>query len=106
MTMLSRDQIMQALRQVIDPELGINIVDLGLVYAVDIEDSRVHVRMTVTTPGCPMAFYLIRAAEAAVRDAVPDAENVEVELVWEPPWDPSRLSDAARAQLGWKYRDS
>lgn len=98
--MPTRDQVINALRQVNDPELGINIVDLGLVYDVDIENSGVHVKMTLTTPGCPLTFYLVGMAEAAIRQALPDIEKVETELVWEPPWDPSRMSEAAKIQLG------
>lgn len=98
--MPTRDQVINALRQVNDPELGINIVDLGLVYDVDIENSGVHVKMTLTTPGCPLTFYLVGMAEAAIRQALPDIEKVEIELVWEPPWDPSRMSEAAKIQLG------
>lgn len=99
--MPTRDQILHALAQVNDPELGINIVDLGLVYAVDVEDSIVHVKMTLTTPGCPLTYYLTEMAEAAIRQALPDTEQVEIELVWEPPWDPSKMSDAAKRKLGW-----
>jgi len=98
--MPTRDQVINTLRQVNAPELGINIVDLGLVYDVDIENSNVHVKMTLTTPGCLLTFYLVGMAEAAIRQVLPDIEKVETELVWEPPWDPSRMSEAAKIQLG------
>ena len=101
MVMPNRDQVINALRQVNDPELGINIVDLGLVYDVDIENSGVHVKMTLTTPGCPLTSYVVGMAEAAIRQAFPDLEKVELELVWEPPWDPSRMSEAAKIKLGF-----
>ena len=98
--MPNRDQVINVLRQVDDPELGINIVDLGLIYDVEIENSSVHVKMTLTTPGCPLTSYLVGIAEAAIRQALPDIEKVELELVWEPPWDPSRMSEAAKIKLG------
>jgi metal-sulfur cluster biosynthetic enzyme len=98
--MPTRDQIIHALRQVNDPELGINIVDLGLVYDVVVKNSGVHIKMTLTTPGCPLTFYLTGMAEAAIRQTLPDVEKVEIELVWEPPWDPSRMSEAAKKRLG------
>ena len=91
--------IRDALRTVIDPELGVNIVDLGLVYRVEIEAPRVRVEMTMTSPACPLGDYLKGLVEAAVKAAVPGVEHVEVALVWEPPWDPERMSDEARRQL-------
>ncbi|MCB9556597.1 MAG: metal-sulfur cluster assembly factor [Deltaproteobacteria bacterium] len=89
----------QALRLVIDPEVGINIFDLGLVYAIDFSDARVDVRMTMTTRACPLGSLLTANAEAAIRAALPNLEQVDVALVWEPPWTPQRMSDAARQQL-------
>lgn len=100
--MPNQDQVINALRQVSDPELGINIVDLGLVYDIDIENSVVHVKMTLTTPACPLTFYLTGMAENAIRQALPDVEKVEIELIWEPPWEPSRMSEAAKKKLGWR----
>jgi metal-sulfur cluster biosynthetic enzyme len=98
--MPNRDQVINALRQVNDLELGINIVDLGLIYDVDIKNSCVHIKMTLTTPGCPLTSYVVGMAEAAIRQALPDIEKIELELVWEPPWDPSRMSEAAKIKLG------
>ena len=97
---IDKEQVLDALRQVIDPELGINIVDMGLIYGIEIQGDRVHVKMTLTTPGCPMSAPLVAMADAAIREGVPEAETVEIELVWEPPWDPSRLSEAAKKRLG------
>jgi metal-sulfur cluster biosynthetic enzyme len=97
--MVTRDDVLGALREVIDPELGLNIVDLGLVYRVEIENGRVHVTMTATSAACPLSGYLASAAETAVRQRVPEAEAVEVEMVWDPPWHPGMVSEAARRQL-------
>ena len=89
-----------ALRTVIDPELGINLVDLGLVYRVTVTDGIAYVTLTVTTPACPIGGYL----EDQVRWAVLRLDGIlgaEVEVVHEPPWTPARMSDEARRLLGW-----
>jgi metal-sulfur cluster biosynthetic enzyme len=98
--LVDRQQIMDALRQVVDPELGVNIIDLGLVYDVDVQNSEVRVRMTLTTPGCPLMGPMLGMAEAAIQQAVPEVTSVKIELVWDPPWDPSKMSAAAKRQLG------
>lgn len=97
----SKDVILAALKEVYDPEIGINIVDLGLVYDVDIDNAHVLVTMTLTTPGCPLHDSLIGAVDEAVRIFVPTANSVEVRLVWEPRWSPDRISQAGRRELGW-----
>jgi metal-sulfur cluster biosynthetic enzyme len=94
--------VRDALRLVIDPELGVNVVDLGLVYRVDVADRDVRVALTMTTPACPLGDALVAEAEEAIRTRVPDAARVQVELVWDPPWSPSMMSDAARERLGWR----
>ena len=91
--------VWQTLRQIIDPELGCNIVDLGLIYEVVLEGAHVRVAMTLTSPGCPMGGILIAAAESALRE-MPGIADAEVRLVWEPPWSVARMSPAAREQLG------
>ena len=96
----STDRIREALGQVIDPELGINIVDLGLVYAIETDGLRVRVAMTMTTPACPLGDYLKDLVDTEVRQRVPGIEQVDVELVWDPSWDPARMSEAARRQPG------
>jgi metal-sulfur cluster biosynthetic enzyme len=88
-----------ALREVPDPELGCGIVDLGLVYGLIIDGGKVGVQMTVTTPGCPMAGAITSGVEAAVWK-IPGVSDVSVEIVWEPPWHPSMMSEAARRQVG------
>lgn len=91
--------VLQTLRQVIDPELGCNIVDLGLVYSVTITGTKVSVVMTLTTPGCPMHESIRWGVQNALLnlEAVDDAE---VEVVWDPPWNPSMMTDVGRAATG------
>ncbi|UCC61453.1 MAG: metal-sulfur cluster assembly factor [Anaerolineae bacterium] len=98
--MVTKDTVIEALKSVLDPELGLNIVDLGLVYGVEIDDGHVNVTMTLTTPGCPLHTAIARGAEAAVRN-LPDVEGATVNVVWDPPWSPERMSPQARARLGW-----
>jgi FeS assembly SUF system protein len=91
--------VIEVLRTVFDPEIPVNIYELGLVYAIDVDaQGRVLVQMTLTSPGCPVAGSLIPEIEQKVL-AVAGVTDVVVELVWEPPWDPSRMTDAARLQL-------
>ena len=98
---VTTESVREALRAVIDPELGINVVDLGLVYDVRVEDGDVSVAMTMTTPACPLGETLSEQAEAAIRQKVPGVKSVTVDLVWDPPWRSSMMSDAARERLGW-----
>ena len=95
-------EIYEALHNVYDPELGVNIVDLGLVYNVDLrEDGFVTITMTLTTPGCPLHDSLTAAVDEAVRVFVPSVEDVAVNLVWEPAWSPEMITEAGRDELGW-----
>ena len=96
---LTRDDVLNALRQVNDPELGINLVDLGLIYGVEIVEGKVQVDMTLTTPGCPMHSFIARQAWHAVNNLA-GATDTTIRIVWEPRWTPDRLSPVARAQLG------
>lgn len=100
---LSEGLVRRLLRTVIDPELGVNIVDLGLVYdiAVDGETGAVAIEMTLTTPGCPLSGYLDDRIRGCLAQ-LPQVRRVGVELVWDPPWDPEMMSDAARGALGWR----
>jgi len=93
--------VREALRSVADPEAGMNIVDLGLVYGIAISPGRVRVEMTVTSPACPVGPYLVDEAAAAIRAVAPEGTDVQVELVWEPPWTPERMSAQAQARFGW-----
>jgi len=93
------DEIVAALKTVYDPEIPADIYELGLIYKVDIEDDRsVNVDMTLTTPNCPAAQDLPRMVEDAVA-SVPGVREAKVNIVWDPPWDPSRMSDEARLVL-------
>lgn len=97
--------VWEALRRVYDPELGIDIVSLGLVYDVRDEDGRVVIEMTLTTPGCPVSDGLPEEVAAEVAFALgPSVTEPDVRLVWDPPWTPSRLSDEAGAALGYRPR--
>jgi metal-sulfur cluster biosynthetic enzyme len=96
--------VLDALRRVIDPEIGINVVDLGLVYATDVQGGHVRVTMTTTAPSCPLGETLSREAAAAIRRHLPGVTSVSVHLVSEPPWQPSMMSESAHAQLGWGPR--
>ena len=97
--MLERDIIL-ALRQVYDPEIPVNIYDLGLIYEIKVdEEHRVYIQMTLTAPNCPMADYVVEQVKDAVKD-VPGVFDVEVELVFEPVWDKSRMSEEALVELG------
>lgn len=98
---LTEDEVLEALRSVEDPEAGMSIVDLGLVYGVEVAPSRVHVRMTMTSPACPVAPYIVEESDAAIRTVAPDLPDVTVELVWDPPWTPDRMSEDARQRFGW-----
>jgi metal-sulfur cluster biosynthetic enzyme len=99
--LLSETRVLAALQDVIDPELGVNVVDLGLVFGVDLRQGRVGVRMTLTSSGCPLGGVLTAAVAEAIEAALPEVAAVDVELVWEPPWSPDRVSEAGREQLGW-----
>ncbi len=93
-------ELLEALRQVIDPELGCNIVDLGLVYDVALEAGHATVTMTLTTPGCPMNEAISGGVEQVLL-AEEGVSSVEVRIVWEPPWTPDRMSPAARQHVGF-----
>jgi metal-sulfur cluster biosynthetic enzyme len=100
------DAVRRALSQVYDPELGLDIVSLGLVYALRAEDDRVVIEMTLTTPGCPVSESLPEQAAAAAADALGPGGpgRVDVRVVWEPPWTPERLTDDAAGRLGFNRR--
>ncbi len=94
-------EVVQALRQVIDPELRVNVVDLGLIYSAEMEDGHVDVAMTLTTPGCPLIGPIKNMAESAIWQQVPGVESVDVKIIWSPPWRPTMMSEAAKDELGW-----
>lgn len=98
---LDEAAIRDALRQVDDPEIGMNIVDLGLVYRVEVSADKVLIDMTMTSPACPMGDMILDEVEAALDKVLPAHTPVDIRLVWTPPWDPSMMSPAAKARLGW-----
>jgi metal-sulfur cluster biosynthetic enzyme len=98
---MTEEQIFDALRNVYDPEIGVNIVDLGLVYKVEIRPHEVYIELTMTTPACPLSSTITRNIEQVLRQAFPKLLVVTIELVWEPLWNPDMMSPAAKQQLGW-----
>jgi metal-sulfur cluster biosynthetic enzyme len=97
----TEERIRVALCTVDDPEVGMNIVDLGLVYRIVIAPERVRVELTMTTPACPMGDLISENAQRAVRAALAEGIAVEVVLVWDPPWTPDMMSESARQTFGW-----
>ena len=96
---LDEHLILETLRQVVDPEIDCNIVDLGLIYGSRIEGRKVTVQMTLTTPGCPMHESIALGVKNALLN-LEGVEGAEVEIVWDPPWNPSMMSDYGRARVG------
>ena len=93
--------IERALRAVVDPELALSIVDVGLVYGVTLRDGKVHVSLTMTSVACPVADMILDDVEAALDRAVPAEMAIEVKLVWQPPWSAERMSAEGKAFMGW-----
>jgi metal-sulfur cluster biosynthetic enzyme len=98
-TTLTEQLVLDTLRQVMDPEIDCNIVDLGLVYGIQIQGDRVLVQMTLTTPGCPMHESISWGVKTALLNLEPVAD-AEVEIVWDPPWNPAMMSPEGRARTG------
>jgi metal-sulfur cluster biosynthetic enzyme len=94
------DDLRDALMGVVDPELHMNIVDLGLVYKMDVQDSTAVVDMTLTSPGCPYGPYLLHQVNEALCNVL-GIEKADVRVVWEPPWGPDKMSEEARLELGF-----
>jgi metal-sulfur cluster biosynthetic enzyme len=93
--------VRDALREIDDPEAGMNIVELGLVYRVEVVDERVEIDMTMTSSACPVAESLVEQARLAAQRVCPPGTEVLVQLVWEPIWNPSMMSGVAREFFGW-----
>jgi metal-sulfur cluster biosynthetic enzyme len=98
---VNEDDVRAALRTVQDPEAGMSVLDLGLVYGIALDAGKVLVEMTMTSPACPASDYLVDEAAAAIRAVAPEGIDVEVRLVWEPPWTPERMSAEAQERFGW-----
>jgi metal-sulfur cluster biosynthetic enzyme len=91
--------IYEKLKEIYDPEVGINIVDMGLIYSLDIADSKVEITMTLTSPGCPAGPQILSQIDSQVK-TVAGIDDVDINVVWSPPWSPDMLSEEARDQLG------
>jgi metal-sulfur cluster biosynthetic enzyme len=102
MTGPTEEALLDALRSVDDPEAGMNIVELGLVYGAEAAAPNATVRMTMTSAACPLGDYLTDAVRDTLRARFPELTQIEVELVWDPPWTPERMSEEARNFFGWK----
>jgi metal-sulfur cluster biosynthetic enzyme len=99
--MSTDDMVRESLREnVIDPDIGVNVVDLGLVYEIGMTDGIAEITMTLTTPACPLGPYIDSEVRSAVQD-VPGVNDIKVNLVWSPPWDPSMMSEEAKLELGF-----
>lgn len=97
--MLDQQKIYDAIKAVSDPEVGINIVDMGLIYGLEITDSKVDVFMTLTSPACPAGPQILKEVDQVVRD-LDGVEDVDINVIWSPPWNPDMLSDEAKDELG------
>jgi len=97
--MATKDQVYEALHDCYDPEIPVNIVDLGLIYDVEINEDKVNVKMTLTAPGCGMGAMIASDAQQKILQ-IPGVSEAKVDLVWDPPWDASRISDEAKQKLG------
>jgi metal-sulfur cluster biosynthetic enzyme len=97
--MVSKEQVYEALQECYDPEIPVNIVDLGLVYDVEVEGEKVAVKMTLTAPGCGMGTMIAADAKQKIM-ALEGVEDAIVDLVWEPPWNPSMISEEAKQRIG------
>jgi FeS assembly SUF system protein len=93
------EEIVNAIRQIYDPEIPVNIYDLGLIYNVEVDGGHANVTMTLTTPHCPVAETMPGEVEARVV-SVPGVASADIHLVWDPPWDPGRMSDEAKLEMG------
>ncbi len=97
--MIDKERVKEALKEVIDPEIGINIVDLGLVYDIQIIEDTVYVKMTLTVPGCPLGNFILTQAKEKVEE-LEGVKEANIELVWDPPWNISMVSEEAKRKLG------
>jgi len=98
-TTITRDSVIEVMKQVYDPEIPVNVVDLGLVYAVQVDEGDVHVLMTLTAPGCSMGPMIAQQAEWAISE-LEGVEDVEVEMTFDPPWSPELISEDGKKLLG------
>lgn len=99
---ITPEGVYNLLREIVDPEVGVNVVDMGLIYDVLVQSERIEVTMTLTSPACPMGAHLADECRQVLADAVGSQIPVAVNLAWEPPWSPEMMSDEAKQLLGWQ----
>ena len=99
--MVTKEDVMKTLKKCLDPEIGISILDLGFIYDVKINENKVHIKMTLTTPGCPMHSFIVEDVRNKLKE-IKGVKEVNVDLVWDPPWTPDRMSDEAKKKLGFE----
>jgi metal-sulfur cluster biosynthetic enzyme len=92
--------IADLLHQVIDPEVGVNVVDLGLIYAIRVSEDTASIRMSLTTPGCPLSAYMEDSIQRLLW-GTPGIENIDLQIIWEPAWSTEMMSERAKRELGW-----
>lgn len=97
--MVSEESVLEKIKEIIDPDMGINIVDMGLIYEVDIDDTTVDIKMTLTSPGCPAGGQIINGAQH-VTQQLDGVEEVNIEVVWNPRWTSELMSEEAKDELG------
>ena len=97
--MVTMEDIVKALKECYDPEIPVNVWDLGLIYDVNVDGEKVHVKMTLTAPGCPMHAFISREVKEKLQ-SISGVKEATVEVVWDPPWSPDKMNPQARAQLG------
>ena len=100
LTVWPESDMLEVLKQVVDPELHMNIVDLGLVYKVKQVDTQAHVDLMLTSPGCPFGPYILHGVKQSLL-TLQDIENVEIDVVWDPPWGPDKMTEEAKLELGF-----
>jgi len=97
--LVTMEDIVKALKECYDPEIPVNVWDLGLIYDVNVDGDKVHVKMTLTAPGCPMHSFISKEVREKIQ-SVSGVKEASVEVVWDPPWSPDKMSPEAKAQLG------
>jgi metal-sulfur cluster biosynthetic enzyme len=101
---ITEDKVRESLQNVIDPEAGMSVIDLGLIYGIDVSQERIHVRMTMTSAACPLADSITESVRHEIRAVAPEDVAIDVEMVWDPPWTPDLMSEHARTRFGWPGR--
>jgi len=96
---VTEEKILEVLSEVYDPEIPIDIVNLGLIYGIDIEEGKVLISMTMTAPGCPASAQIAGESKLVVEE-IPGVDSVDIDIVWDPPWDPSKMSEEAQQSMG------